>query len=111
MMPPERRDARRKAVLRITVLDITLALRTHDAVGKVRHARRRRCAHDRRHRRIVAGWPANLCQVEPRVLRAAVIAEPAYVRVESKHRCGSGSVGVTRSECVRIVTLGTTVHT
>src|SRR5215469_13813216 len=111
MMPPEHRDARRKAVLRIAILDITLALRTHDAVGKVRHARRRWCAHDRRHGRIVAGRPANLCQVEPRVLRAAVIAEPAYVRVERKHRCRSGSVSVTGSECVRIVTVGTTANT
>src|SRR5215469_6773018 len=111
MMSPEHRDARRQAVLGIAILDIALALSTHDAVGEVRHAWRRWRTHDRRHGFIVAGRPANLRQIEPRVLRAAVIAEATDVRVESKHSCGGCSVGVSGSEGVRVVTLGTTVHT
>ncbi len=89
MLAAQHGQARREVILRIAILNKTLALRAHNVVGEIGDTRGRRCAHLRRHYVVVSRGPADRSQVKAGIFRIAVIVEAANAGVEGKHRGGS----------------------
>ena len=103
-------DAGAQVELSIVVLDVALALGTHDVVGEIGHTGSRRCTHDSGDTGVVGRRPSDGPEVKPRILRRAVITETANTDVEIE--CGSRAnrVVVGGRDCVGKIGFCTPIH-
>src|ERR1700730_294614 len=109
-MSTQHGHAGRQIILRVTVLNVTLALRAHDVISKMRNTWSRRSTHLRGNGVVITCRPTNGSQIKTGIIGAAVRFETGNANIESKYRCGGNAVGVTRSECVGVIALGTAIR-
>ena len=85
----------RQVVLRVAVLNEALPLGAHDVVSETGDTRCGRCPHDGWDRRIVAGRPADRCEIEVRVFGRAEVNKTTDACVGVKDGHGTDAVIVS----------------
>src|SRR6202043_2579081 len=111
MLAANKRQARADIKLSIAVLNEALSLRAHDVVGVIQYARRGWSSSDRGNHVVKLRWPANLGQVETRVVWRAVVGEAAETRVQRGDGGRRYVVVVTNRRGARGVLLRATILT
>src|SRR5581483_5573563 len=111
MMTAQKREAGSQVELSIMVLNVTLALSTHNVVGEIGHAWGGRGAHNFWDTCVVRLGPTDGCNVETRICRCPSIAEPAHTYVNVQHGCRTYRVVVSSCKCISNIGFGTPINT
>ena len=105
VMPTHQSKTGREIVLRITILNEALSLGAHDVVSEIGDAGSGRGTHDRGHALVVSRRPANRRQINPRILRRAVVLETAEAGIEIEDRDGADVVVIRDYRSIRRIFL------